>query len=219
MNKTRLLQQQFLLAALALGLMVQQAVFSYADDAEEIDPATNPYAAAVGAAGESRGDGLNENQNDASTEAAAVTKSMIKFLGKFHLLFLHFPIALVLIALLAEILGLIVKRSLFFDSARFMVLVAALSVVATVSLGWMAAAYLDYAGDYARMLWLHRWSGSITGGIVLFTAFCSELSHFLREGKTARTIYRIALVTSAAGIALTGHVGALMVHGINYFSR
>ena len=49
------------------------------------------------------------------------------------------------------------KRGLRWPAAAGLAIVlAAMSVVVTVPLGWAAAAARDYAGHYARLLWLHR---------------------------------------------------------------
>jgi len=141
------------------------------------------------------------------------------FAGKLHPIVLHFPISLILTTLLAEILGLISGKPIFFQTARFTLILAALSVVFTVPLGWAAAVSKEYPDDYARILWLHRWFGTTTGVLTIFAACLSELSHFRRERAGIRMAYRIALVAASATVTFTGHFGALLVYGINYFSE
>jgi uncharacterized membrane protein len=144
---------------------------------------------------------------------------MLEFLGRFHPVVLHFPIALALAGLLAEVLGLLSGRQMFSDAARFMVLVAALSAAVTVPLGWLSALAQDLEGDPARMLWLHRWLGTAAGATILLTAFLSELSRLFGGNKALRNAYRAGLAASSVLVGLAGHFGALMNRGVDYFTR
>ena len=157
-----------------------------------------------------------EPEAEAAPERATLER-LLEFAGKFHPVVVHFPIALVLTCLLAEILGLLFGKSMFIDAARFLIVLGALSVAVTVPLGWMAAAFEDYSGDYARVLWWHRWLGTTAGVLVILTACLSEVSRSPRGGLAARTAYCAGLVVSAATMALTGHFGAMLIQGLDYF--
>jgi uncharacterized membrane protein len=163
---------------------------------------------------------VQASQESGGTEAApglTTFQHLLEFAGKFHPVMVHFPIALVLTCLLAEILGLLFGKSMFIDAARFLIVLGALSVAVTVPLGWMAAAFEDYSGDYARVLWWHRWLGTTAGVLVILTACLSEVSRSPRGGLAARTAYCAGLVVSAATMALTGHFGAMLIQGLDYF--
>jgi uncharacterized membrane protein len=151
-------------------------------------------------------------------DPANLTRTL-ELLGRFHPVVLHFPIALALAGMLAEVLGLLSGRQMFSDAARFMVLVAALSAAVTVPLGWMAAQSMDLDGDPARMLWLHRWFGTAMGAMILLTAALSELSRLRNGGKALRNAYRAGLAASSVLVGLTGHFGSLMNRGADYFTR
>lgn len=60
---------------------------------------------------------------------------LVRYVGKFHPLVVHFPIALILVAALAEFLFLRTRRQFFTDAARFSIAVGAVAA----SLGWAAA--------------------------------------------------------------------------------
>ena len=143
----------------------------------------------------------------------------VDFAGKIHPMVLHFPIVLVLTALLAEFLGLLLGRAMFFQMARFALILAALSVVVAVPLGWAAAVSKEYAEDYLRMLWLHRWFGTFAGVLVVLVACLSQLAHVQRQKVSIRAAYRVGLVLASVIIAFTGHFGALLVYGLDYFSN
>ncbi len=143
----------------------------------------------------------------------------IDFAGKFHPMVLHFPIALILTALLAEMLALVSGKPIFSQTARLTLILAVLSVAVAVPLGWAAAVSKEYVDDYARMLWWHRWMGTATGILVLMVACLSELSQLRRERTSLRMAYRAGLVLAAGSVAVAGHCGALLVYGLGYFSN
>ena len=164
--------------------------------------------------------GPDSNGAQSSTGGASVSmQHAVDFAGKFHPMVLHFPIALVLTTLLAEMLGLISGKAVFSQTARFTLILAALSVLVTVPLGWAAAVSKEYAHDYARMLWLHRCFGTTTGILVILAACLSEASRAQRERAFLRTAYRFGLVLASGAVAFTGHFGSLLVYGLDYFSN
>lgn len=142
---------------------------------------------------------------------------LVRFLGKFHPLAVHFPIALVLAALAAETLGALTRQSLFSDAARFSIVLAALSAMATAGLGWAAGAVAHYPGDLAETLWLHRWVGSGTGILIVVTAVLSEIAQRQEENGRTRRAYWVVLIFASLGVSVTGHLGASLIYGANYF--
>lgn len=141
---------------------------------------------------------------------------LVVFAGKFHPVVVHFPTALVLGALAAEVLWLVSGKSMFSDAARFSIAFAAISAVAAVGLGWAAGSSATYPGDLARTLWLHRWVGSATGSLILITAVVSERAR-LRKGRFLFA-YRALLLAASAGVGLTGHLGATLIYGPGYLA-
>lgn len=146
------------------------------------------------------------------------TAQLITFLGKFHPLVVHFPIALVLGAFVAEVLGVVTRKSLFSDAARFSIALAAISVVVTVGLGWAAGVSAHYPGELTRTLWLHRWVGTVTGFLVLATAALSEKSRLGTARGKPLIAYRALLLLASVAVGVTGHLGATLIYGPEYFT-
>ena len=142
---------------------------------------------------------------------------LISYLGKFHPVAVHLPIALFLVAALAELLFLFTGAPLLRSAARFNLLVAVPATVASVLLGLAAAAGADYPEDYARTFQLHRTMGFVSMGLGIITTTFSELSIRLRGGAVVKT-YRAALLLAVVAIATTGHLGGLLVFGLNHFT-
>ncbi len=143
---------------------------------------------------------------------------LIRFLGKFHPLVVHFPIALVLATVAAEVLSAVSRKPVFAEAARFMIVLAGLSVVLTVGLGWAAGAFAEYTGDASRTLWLHRWLGTVSGILVVLTAVLSEVSRLKNQERPFRIWYRTSLFIAGVMIGLTGHFGATLIYGLDYFN-
>src|SRR5262249_15939263 len=92
---------------------------------------------------------------------------VLPHIGKFHILVLHFPIALPLAAALGELLA---WRSLFPSRAgRFCTWLAAIAAVPTVLLGWLFAWEGQGKGNL-DLLFAHAWLGTAAGTWLLLTA-------------------------------------------------
>jgi hypothetical protein len=131
------------------------------------------------------------------------------------LLFLHFPIALLAAAAIAESWSLVRKSRVPEPAVRFYVLLGVTSVVMTVGLGWLHALGGHGAGK-PRLLSLHRWLGTAAGLWVAATVICSErdVRRGVRSGHT-----RVLLFVGALLIGLTAHFGGILVHGEDFFGR
>lgn len=171
--------------------------------------------------------------SDASLESASVAVSndqgpeqtakstpnrLIVFAGKFHPLVIHFPIALLLTAVLADILFLVSRRPLFAGSVKFLLILAALSALAAVPMGWAAAIGARYPDPLGRILWQHRVVGTITGGLTILAAVFSGLSVKSHRFPWVPAAARITLYISAALVGVAGHLGATLIYGPGYFN-
>lgn len=139
----------------------------------------------------------------------------LKFIGKFHPLVVHFPIALILVALLAEGLSLWRGGLLFPGAARFALTLGAAGAVVAASLGWLAAKGAHYPGDLVRVLFLHRWAGV---SVAVLSLSAAALSYLQERGPRYLLAYRVALVLSAGLVGAAGHFGATLIYGTDYFT-
>ncbi len=144
--------------------------------------------------------------------AVPVWERTLEWVGKFHLLVLHFPIALIVVASLLEVysfwpkgLALVSLR----DCIRLCVYAAAVFAVPTVVLGWLHAMGGYGVGQPGTLL-LHRWIGTAAGAMIVLTAVLSEL-----DARTGRREHhtRIAIFTAALVTAIGAHFGGTLVHG------
>lgn len=141
----------------------------------------------------------------------------IRLAGRFHPVAAHFPIALVLVAVIAEALAFFANSRFFQNAARFNIAVAALAGIVAALLGLAAEVNANYPAELARHLFIHKWLGISTCVVTIFAAAMSEMWHH-RRGLAFRSGYRIFLLVSALLVSLTGYFGGCLVYGLSHFS-
>ncbi len=141
--------------------------------------------------------------------------SFLQLIGKLHPLVVHFPIAFIPLVLFME-LYTICKRRESFASTRVILPLAALSALAAASLGWIDAMHANYPEDLQATLFRHRWAGVATAVITVAAAVMQHLSQV--GGKRRNITYGILLGLARVLVAVTGHLGATLIYGADYFA-
>ncbi len=126
--------------------------------------------------------------------------------GKYHLVLLHFPIALINMVGVAEGLSLFSRRLIFELSARFMLVSAAVLIVPTAILGYVFSYSAPYEGAAQLLLNWHMWLGIAT------VAFTWVLA-YLKEWGSSRGAYYSVLVLLLILVNSTCFVGGKMTFG------
>jgi uncharacterized membrane protein len=131
--------------------------------------------------------------------------------GRFHPLLVHFPIALVLIAAVAELLYLSTQFPEWHTVAVANIRAGAAFAVASAGAGWLLAS--SRIVEASPALEWHRWLG-VTGAVA---AVAAALATSEMDRPPMRLwLYRIALFWAAALVAVAGHFGALLVWGADF---
>lgn len=132
------------------------------------------------------------------------------FIGRLHPLLIHFPIALVIAAALAEGTAMLTAdedwRTVAVGNVRAGAVFALLATIA----GWRLA--LGPEMEVSPLLEWHRWLGTVAAGAALAAALATA---GVRRRSTLR-VYRIALFAAGTLVAVTGHFGGLLVWGANF---
>jgi hypothetical protein len=138
----------------------------------------------------------------------------LRWIGKFHIPIIHFPIALVMAAAMGELWAL--WRGSRSPSAvvRFCVLLGAGGAVAAVVLGWLHADFGGYGTGSPQSLGVHRWLGTAAGFWALVLAVFSEAD--ARRGRRS-LLFRFLLGAGALLLGAVGHLGGTLVHGEEFF--
>ena len=143
-------------------------------------------------------------------------KQAIRWVGKFHPVSTHFPVALMLVAVMAEAIGWWTRRESWMQTVRFLVVLAALGGLAAVGLGWMNAYFSSYDKAPGALLWWHRWLGSVTSVWALICAGLACLGPCV-EGTLERRRCRGALLLGAALVSVTGFLGSALIYGLDHY--
>ncbi len=134
----------------------------------------------------------------------------IQFIGGFHPLAVHFPIALFLLVPILEIAGRNTRFAYLRLSADFILALATLSASAAAVLGWCLARSGAYSG---RLITQHMWAG-----IVL--CFVCWVGWMLRtQPRELSLTYGCALALGVGLVAWTGYRGGQLSLGPNHLTE
>jgi uncharacterized membrane protein len=138
--------------------------------------------------------------------------SWAQFLGRFHLLTVHFPIALILVVPVLELAGRSPRLSYLRSSVDFLLALAILSSLAAAALGWCLARSGGYSG---RLVTQHMW-----GGISVAAAcwLCWMLRGYFR-GPRMDLVYALALLAVVGLVSWTGYRGGQLSQGENHLTE
>jgi uncharacterized membrane protein len=131
--------------------------------------------------------------------------------GRLHPLIVHFPIALILIAAIAELIFLATRSIRWQMVAVANMRAGAVFAVGSAGAGWVLAS--SHIVEASTALEWHRWLG-LMAAIAAITAALMT-GKIDPPGKPQR-LYRIALFSAAAIVALAGHFGAVLVWGADF---
>ena len=154
---------------------------------------------------------------EAPAASMPVGKRAFRLIGKFHPVSTHFPVALMMVAVLAESLAWWTRRDSWLQTVRFLVIVGALGAVSAAVLGWINASFQNYVGQGATTLLWHRWLGTFAA---LWCVLCASLVVLseCREGSPERQRFRGTLLVGAALIGAAGFLGSALIYGLDHYS-
>lgn len=153
-----------------------------------------------------------ETVNPSSEPQSAVKNSggrplsWTQWIGSFHFIFLHFPIALIAMTGISELLFAWCQRSIFDYASRFMIIAAAVLAIPTAVLGLIYSYTSSYSGLLADFIWWHMWAGISTTIFAIFVVF-------LRERWGISKLYYACLFLLFLLVNVTGYLGGGMTFG------
>jgi len=133
--------------------------------------------------------------------------------SKFHPLLVHFPIALVLAAAVAELVVITTAREAWRAVAIANIRTeAALGAIAAIT-GWLFAS--SPLVDASTSLEWHRWLGMGGAAGAIGAALLSSRPDV--SSHRSAFVYRLTLFATALLVAITGHLGGTLVWGARFF--
>lgn len=139
--------------------------------------------------------------------------SWLNEIGRFHLLMVHFPIALITMTVVAECLWIWFKNPIFDHAARFMILSAAIFAVPTALLGLAFGYGQNFEGLSLELYVWHRYFGLLTVGLVIIAAILRE--RYVRQMASSLISYYICLFILFICVSLTGAFGGGLAFGLD----
>lgn len=133
-------------------------------------------------------------------------------LGRFHILVLHFPIALLLIIPLLEILGSLPALQHVKQASTTILILAIVFSINACLLGFMLATGEGYSGE---LITDHMWEG-ISATVLMIIALVFKELHRTRLRNYFLRGYYILLGMSIVFLTVGSHNGASLVHGKEY---
>ena len=132
-------------------------------------------------------------------------------IARLHPLIVHFPIALVMVAAIAEVIATVTSDRRYRVVAVVNVRAGAAFALVAVVAGWRLASAPGI--EATPLLEWHRWLGA---GATMLTA-AATIATFRDERQSSHLMgYRIALFCAASLVAVAGHSGGLLVWGADF---
>ena len=136
--------------------------------------------------------GHDDNNEHDHTKDHGDSSSLISFVGKFHPVVIHFPIALIVVALLFTIIAILFKAPQYDVFSIKLVYVALLSAIVSVLFGLAAGSGAEYPSFLIKYFDWHKIFGLTSTVIMVFTAL---FAYRFEKNKSIRRawVYRSVL--------------------------
>ncbi|QNN40955.1 c-type cytochrome domain-containing protein [Pedobacter roseus] len=133
---------------------------------------------------------------------------MLEFFGRFHPVFVHLPIGILLLACICILLSLKQKFANLKHAIPLMLLLGALSAIVSCVTGYLLANGGDYDGNLVSN---HQWMGISVAvlSIILWAIY--------KKVKSKGILAAIATILVVL-ISITGHLGGSLTHGSDYLT-
>lgn len=132
--------------------------------------------------------------------------AIFQFVGRLHPLVLHFPIGLLVMALLFEVLSKRGQKDLA-KGAELLLWLGAYTAVISAITGYLLSINGGYAGD---SFVFHKWFGLATSLIVVLLIDLKE-----RLSNAVLPLYSVLVIL----LIITGHYGASLTHGEDFLTE
>jgi mono/diheme cytochrome c family protein/uncharacterized membrane protein len=142
-------------------------------------------------------------------------EKLIRWFGKFHPPVVHFPIALLTAAVVAEFLRIGTGKPAFDAISRYCLWFGTITALVSGVLGWFLGGFR--LTDPSWVMLAHRWLGTSTVVCAVLVLMLCEVRCRLERRRTALW-FRIPLVVLAVLVSLTGFFGGAVVYGLDHYN-
>jgi len=129
-----------------------------------------------------------------------------------HAMFIHFPIALLIIGFLSEVISLFSKKEFFKKGGFYLLVLGTLGTIASYLSGNAAGEGIE-EGPLEKVMELHEQAATITLWLTIVTALAYAAVFIFQYKKSWVKIVSIILFAAViGGIARTGYLGGELVY-------
>ncbi len=129
-----------------------------------------------------------------------------------HAMFIHFPIALLVIGFLAEVISLFSKTGFFKKAGFYLLVLGTLGTIASYLSGNAAGEGIE-EGPLAKAIELHEQAATITLWLAIATSLVyAAILIFKYKKSWAKIVSVILFAAIIGGIARTGYLGGQLVY-------
>lgn len=139
----------------------------------------------------------------------------LEYLGRLHVLLVHFPIGLLITAGLIEVAGVIRKRKLPYATSIILAVVGAIGAIVATGQGWILAGNTKHPGS-EQLVKMHRWAG-VAASVLSLLAAAAGLAAFWREKKVFVWSFRALIIAAGIAVGTAAHWGGGLIYGEEYF--
>ena len=151
-----------------------------------------------------------------------VIEVLLQVFGRAHVGLVHFPIALLIIAAIFELGGMLGRlgrrgsRETWRPNRVIVGFVAVGAVMGgvTAGSGWSYAAH-DLGDDARLLLWQHRWLGIAAASLAIVALGCGMIA-LVKPQRRTRNLFATLLLVCAGLTGVAGYLGGSLVHGSNH---
>ena len=149
-------------------------------------------------------------------ESASGEPFLIRLAGKLHPVVIHFPIALIISAAFFSLLAISRNKPVYDSVSIRLIYLALASAVVAILFGLSAEETTSFPAFLADYVEWHETFALIAGACTLLSAALGYLSE--RPGRSSfKRWYHLTLLVNAILVGITGHFGATLVYGPDYF--
>lgn len=141
---------------------------------------------------------------------------LFEWAGRFHVVVVHFPVALSIFACWLEWLALIRRRARPHAAALPLLAGALVSAMAAIVLGEQREESLEFTGARHTVLENHELWAWITLGALVAALICLR---WAGNSSFWRKLYLVAVTAAAIAVGIAGHAGGRLTQGLGFFSR
>ncbi len=132
-----------------------------------------------------------------------------------HAMIIHFPIALLVVGFISELIAIFIKNDFFKNAAFYLLLLGALGAIVAYVTGSYAGEGIE-EGPLLIPMELHEQAALITLWLAIITALYRVLIHYFKvQNVTAKWVGILLYVFLAVAVGRTGYLGGQLVfsHG------